>query len=76
MDTRELFKRLAFEAQLEKEEREFATTVLGTHGSQRPDWFKKKGKYVYLTDDYIDSLPENELTDKLILFISDCFKQR
>lgn len=80
MDTRDLFKQLVCDAMLEGTEREHAQTVLGTHGSQRPDYFTKKGKHVgkwsHLTDEYIDSLPEKKLNDELIIFIYSCFQQR
>ena len=77
MDTRELFKKLVAEAKGPASE---ATTGLGTHGSHRGDWFTKgkqhEGKYVYLTDDEIDTMPEKELHDTMIKFIADCFMQR
>ncbi|AVH85252.1 hypothetical protein RsoM2USA_324 [Ralstonia phage RsoM2USA] len=77
MNTRELFKKLVAEA---KGTREEATTVLGTHGSHRREWFEKnknrEGKYAYLTDQEIDMMSERELHDTMIKFIADCFQQR
>jgi len=85
MDTRELFKKLVYESLHRGDEyvSRKGWTVLGKHGSTISNWFSwfgtnksTRGKYAHLTDEYIDSHPIENLTDQMILFIADHFKQR
>lgn len=51
--------------------------ILEFASSRSASWFDpKKGKYVYLTDIYIDTAPFARIEEDLILLIADCFKHR
>lgn len=74
MDIREYFKELVSQAKADIPYE--AERPLIQYGSQRKSWFVGKGKYAYLTDSYIDECKIEDLKEKLVLFIKDCFKQR
>jgi hypothetical protein len=70
MDIREYFKELVFDAKHRTE-----GTII-SKGSQHSSEFTNKGKYFYLTDEYIDNCPIGVLKDEIIRFTYKCFVQR
>jgi hypothetical protein len=77
-DLRAYFKKLVQEA---KGPLDQCTTDLRC-GSQRASWFEphkkahRNGKYVHLTDEYIDNEPLEKIQAEMMWFIVDCFRQR
>jgi len=71
MEARELFKKLVKDAKERSQE-----SLMG-HGSQHPSDFEMpKGRFCHISDNFIDSLSDQGVEDKMVQFIYLCFRQR
>lgn len=79
MTVQELFKKLVRDAQA-KFDPEAKIRPIMTYGSQKPSDFQSKtktpGRFAHLTDENIDTLPDSQLEQELVMFIYKCFQQR
>lgn len=73
MDIREYFKEAIAEAKKPSKER---GAIIYSCSIPAQRWFGKDGIYRFLTDEYIDAMPEDELKLKLATFIANCYRQR
>lgn len=71
MNIRDYLKELVKDAKGETKE-----DVLISCGTQKGSDFIYKGKFAYLTDTYIDTMPIQAVKNDIILLVSHCFKQR
>lgn len=80
---RTLFKKIVADLKGNEEDLIFECFRFSSH---RSEWFEEppkkgnnynqRGKYFYLTDDFIDNMPSDLLENDLIQLIADCFRQR